>query len=324
MTNRRSLCSSLLTYGLAPHLLAQARPKLVGVLFPWSSEGAENLAATLVEELRGLGYQSGKHFNIVVRAAEGKNERLPELARELVKINTDVFVAATTNAASAAQLATRTIPIVFYSVAEPVKSGFADSLAHPGHNMTGVSNAGTSLDPKRLDLMKQMVPGLQRVAYLLNPTSPFYRGADKTYHALAESLGLRALIVNAGKAEDLEPAFREIKALHAQALVVMGDTYLFTLFEPIAVLAIRNRLPSMASFAAFAAAGGLMAYATSIDDVNRQVAAYEAKIFRNAKPEDIPISEPTRFDFVINRKTADLLKVMIPPTILLQATRVLE
>ena len=325
MISRRRLWISLCACGSLPSLRAQPRPKLVGGLFPWPRESLEEISADIIAALRDLGYVAGRHFNVVLRASDGKDERLPELAKELVQLNVDVLIAATTPAASAAQRATRTIPIVFYSVAEPVKSGFADSLAHPGHNLTGISNAGLSLDPKRLDLMKQMVPGLERVAYLLNPTSPFYSEASRAYRTLAEKVRLRVLIVNASKVEELEPAFREIAAFRAQALLVMGDTFL-TMFagESIAALAISHRLPSISPFAIGAEAGGLMAYGSKLESPWRKVAVYIDKLFRGLKPGDIPIEEPTHFDFVINRKTADLLHVKIPPALLLQATNIIE
>ena len=321
VVNRRNLCSTLLLWGIVPSSQAQARPKLIGGLFPWG--GAED-TASIVAPLRELGYESNRHFSFVPRSAEGRLERLPGIAKELVRFNVDLLIAATTNAAKAAQEATRTIPIVFYLVAEPVRSGFADSLAHPGHNMTGVSNVGTNLDPKRLDLLKQMVPGLERIAYLLNPASPFYPSAAQDYQALARKLGLRALMVNASNEAELEPAFREMVNFRAQALMVPGDAFLSSLSESIAALAVSHRLPSMWAFADSAELGGLMAYGSSDDGVARQVAGCVAKIFRGTRPEDIPIAEPMRFDFVINRKTADILRIKIPLALLLQATSVIE
>jgi putative ABC transport system substrate-binding protein len=173
--------------------------------------------------------------------------------------------------------------------------------------------------------MRQLIPGLERIAYLLNPTSPFYVGAAEDYQALARRFGLRALMVNASKAEELEPAFREMVAFRAQALVVMGDAFLSGLTNEIGALSASNRLPSIWSFGPPARARGvLIGYGANTEGYERQVAGYVDKIFQGAKPEDLPIVEPIKYDFVINRTTADLLKIKIPPPLLLQATSVVE
>jgi len=271
-----------------------------------------------------LGYVKDKHYHVELRAAEGRNERLPALAEQLVRLKADLIVAAPTDAVIAAQHATADIPIVFFSVADPVRSGFADSLAHPGHNLTGLSNFAGDLNTKRFELMKQMLPGLTRVAILANPTSSFYPGIASRWPLLAEQLGLRTLLVAAKTRDDLGPAFNAMSELRAEAAIVVGDAFLWNERQLIAELALRGHLPTMFTFVEHVEAGGLMSYGADTADVMRRVATYVDKIFRGVKPGDIPIEQANKIDLVINRKTANALHVIVPPALLLQAERVIE
>jgi putative tryptophan/tyrosine transport system substrate-binding protein len=321
---RRILFSFFLACGVVSCPRAQSRPKLIGGLLPVDQKAAERAVAEFVQALQQLGYVPRRDFNIVFRAADGSDERLRGFAAEMVTLNVDVFVVATTNAATALKEVAGTRPIVFYSVAEPVTSGFADSLTRPGRNMTGISNEGNNLYPKRLDLLRQMIPDLARIAFLVNPESPLKSWVPQSLQSLAEDAGLRAVTVNANKSEELDQAFREMVAFRAQALMVTGDVVLLRLRKSIADLAIKNRLATIWPFGVAAADGALMGYGANGDDVARQVAIYVDKILRGSKPGDIPIEEPTGFDFVINRRTADLLRIKIPSALLIQATEVVE
>ena len=270
-----------------------------------------------------LGYVKGTHFSLVARLAEGNYDRLPAFAEELVKHKVDLIFAASTAALRAAQGATSTIPIVFIYVTDPVGSGFAVSLARPGRNITGLTNITIDLDSKRLQLLKQMLPSLVRVACFLNPRSPFPKDAERM-QALAEPLGLHALPFYVSTPEELEPAFTAMNAERAQAFMVSSDSYLFSMRKQIADLALRHRLPSMWNFIDCVQAGGLMSYGGDDSAEMRKVATYVDKIFRGAKPGELPIQQPTKFDLIINRKTANALGLTIPPVLLVQAEKVID
>jgi putative ABC transport system substrate-binding protein len=303
---------------------AQPRPKVIGALNPYIRADVTPDKERFVQAMRELGYVHGTHFVIVERFADGKNDLLREFAEELAKLKVDLIIAASRNAVMAAQRATTTIPIVFVAVADPVEAGFADSLAHPGRNITGVSNFNTDLTQKRLQLLTQMVPGLARVAVLANPTNPFYPGLAQNYRALAEPLALQVMFVSASKPEELEPAFKSVSEFHRGAISVMADPFLWNQRRPIAELALRSRLPSISSFAECTEAGGLMSYGASSSGAMSLLATYVDKIFKGAKAGDLPIEQATRLDLVINRKTANALQLTIPRVLLLQAERVIE
>ena len=325
MITRRNLCVGLpLGLGLAPISHALGTPKVIGVFNPSFSEEVAPRLELFYQAMRDLGYVKGVHFEIVARMAEGRNERLLVLAEELVKLKVDLIFAASTHAVAAVQESTTTIPIVFIDVADPVRAGFADSLARPGRNMTGLSNFSADLNPKRFDLLKQMVPGLSRVVLLVNRNNPYYPSYVQRMQHAAEQLGLQTMPANVSASEDLELAFRAMKEFHAGAFLVTTDAYLWELRQRIADLALRNRLPSMSGFEECAEVGGLLSYGADSKVPMRRAATYVDKIFRGAKPSDLPIEQPTKVDLVINRKTASALQLTIPPVLLLQAERVIE
>jgi len=323
--NRRILLIGL-PIGLLPalHVRAQPQPKVLGLLSPYSSREIELGRDVLTRAMLDLGYTRGKQFVVVERLADGRNERLPELAAELVKLKVDLILASSTNAVAAAQAATTTIPIVFESVGDPVRAGFADSLAHPGHNITGLANFSADLAPRRFQLLKQMVPSLTRVAVLVNSTNPYYATQVPKTQAVAEQLGLRAQIVSASSPEEMEPAFLAFASQHAQAVFVSPDAYLWVQRQRIAELALKYGLPSMYPFAECVEVGGLMSYGVDYLNGIRVVASYVDRILKGAKPGELPIEQPTRVDLVINRRTADTLKLTIPQVLLLQAEKVIE
>ena len=215
-----------LGFVLASRVRAQQRPKVIGILSPYARAPFGPYRDVLVNAMRDLGHVMGTQFVLVERFADGRNERLGELAAELVSLKVDLIIAITTNAALAAKQATASIPIVFYGVGDPVVAGLADNLARPGRNLTGLANFSVDLNPKRLQLLKQMVPSLTRVAVLANSTNPYYTTQLERMQPSADRLGLRLLLVSASTLEDLEPAFKTMTQQHAEAVDVTADAYL--------------------------------------------------------------------------------------------------
>ena len=313
-----------LGFVLASRVRAQQRPKVIGILSPYASAPFGPYRDVLVNAMRDLGHVMGTQFVLVERFADGRNERLGELAAELVSLKVDLIIAITTNAALAAKQATASIPIVFYGVGDPVVAGLADNLARPGRNLTGLANFSVDLNPKRLQLLKQMVPSLTRVAVLANSTNPYYTTQLERMQPSADRLGLRLLLVSASTLEDLEPAFKTMTQQHAEAVDVTADAYLTAEGQRIAELALRSQLPSMFAFADAVEGGGLMSYGIDPMLQTRQIAVYADKLLRGAVAAELPIEQPTQVDLVINRRTANALQLTVPQTLLLQAEKVIE
>ena len=324
MLHRRELLLSVSSALLAVHARAQPAPKVIGVLSPYAGADVQATLAAFRQAMRDQGYAEGRGFTLVERFADGQNERLPALAAELVKLRVDLILASTTNAVKAAQAASSTTPIVFESVADPVVAGFAESVNRPGRNMTGLSNFSADLSPKRFQLLTQLLPALREVEVLSNLSNPYYLSQKPAIESVADKLGLRVNFVDAGTPEEVEQAFRTLSARRAVALGeeirVRGDDER----HRIAALALAHRLPSMFPFAAYVDAGGLMSYGVDPAPAIRQAAVFVDKIFKGAHPGDLPIEQPTRVEMVINRRTAGLLRLTIPPALLLQAERVIE
>jgi putative ABC transport system substrate-binding protein len=265
---------------------------------------------------------------IEYRDAEGRLDRLPTLAADLVALRVDVIVAPTIVAALAAKQATKTLPIVFAFVADPVESGLVTSLARPGGNVTGVSNLSSELVGKRLDLLKQAVPGVSRVAVLWQPGTADERVQTnqlKGAEVAARALGIRLQLVEARGPADLDRALSDMTKAGANALTVLGDSILlFTERVRVVELVARNQLPAVYNAREFVAAGGLMSYAVSYPDLFRRSAVYVDKILKGAKPRDLPVEQPTKFELVINLRTARALGLTIPPSLLARADQVVE
>lgn len=324
MLDRRGLLLGVPFALLAARARAQPAPKVIGVLSPYAGADAQATVTLFRQAMRDLGYAEGRGFTLVERFADGRHDRLPSLAAELVKLRVDLILASTTNAVKAAQAATSTIPIVFESVADPVVAGVAESVNHPGGNITGLSNFSIDLSPKRFQLLTQLVPALREVEVLANLSNPYYATQKPAIESLADKLGLRVNFVDAGTPEEVEQAFRTMAARRATALMVTADAYLYAQRQRIAALALSHRLPSVFPFAAYADAGGLMSYGVDPARAIRQAAVFVDKIFKGARPGDLPIEQPTRVEMVINRRTAALLRLTIPPALLLQAERVID
>ena len=274
--------------------------------------------------MRELGYVEGKNLVIEWRFAEGRTELLPVLAAELVRMQIDVIVTNGIAAAFAAQKATATIPIVFPNTGDPVAYGFVKSLAHPGGNMTGVSNVSGDIVAKHLELLIGMVPKLLRVAVLLNQSSKANIQNLQRVQSEAQRTSVKILPLEARIAPEIESAFSAMARDKVGAVIVLNETFFIQQRSQIADLAARNRLPSISAIREYAEVGGLMSYGPNISDSFRRVATYVDKILKGAKPADIPVEQPTKIEFVINRKTAKALGLTIPQSLLTSADKVIE
>jgi putative ABC transport system substrate-binding protein len=275
--------------------------------------------------LRDLGYVEGQNLVIAYRGAEGQDARLPALAAELVGLPVDVIVAVGPTATRAAQHATRTLPIVMTGTADPVGAGLVASLARPGGNTTGVSLMMAELPGKRLEILKETVPQSTRVAVLANPAFEVYPLYLHNLTVAARALGLHLQVVEVRSGEELAPAFAAMTRERADALMVLADPLLMdTLLGQVADLAATHRLPAMYNWRMYVEAGGLMSYGPSLPERHRRAATYVDKIFKGANPADLPVEQPTKFELVLNLKTAQALGLTIPPTLLFQADEVIQ
>jgi ABC-type uncharacterized transport system substrate-binding protein len=324
-------CIVTLTLGLlvAP-LLAVAQPAGKVHRIGWLSPGfprpdRDPPVDAFRQGLRDLGYVEGQNFVIEYRGAEGKEERLSDLAAELVRLHVDVIVAVGPSATRAVQHATRTIPIVMTGSADPVAQGFVASLARPGGNITGGSFLMAELPSKRLELLKETVPQSTRVAVVGNPADPSYEARMHNLRMAAQALGLHLHVIEVRRADELDPAFAAMTHAGADALLVLPDVALMDpLHGRIAALATQSRLPAMYGWRAYVEAGGLMAYGPSLRDLWRRAASYVDKLLKGAKPADLPVEQPTKFELVLNRKTAQALGITFPPTLLVLADEVIQ
>jgi ABC-type uncharacterized transport system substrate-binding protein len=306
---------------------AQQAPKIprIGFLAPGTPAATAQNTETFRQGLRGLGYVEGETFILEARYGEARFERLPALTRELVGLKVDVIVTTNDLAIAAVKRETRTIPIVMVNSTDPVGTGFVASLARPGANVTGLSNFSPELSGKRLELLREVIPGLSRVAFLWNPD---VRGSVLAYKetvGAARSLRLQLHSVELTRAEDLDRAFSEVMEQRAQVLIVQTpNPILFSNREQITTFAQRKRLPSIYGGSSYVNAGGLMSYGPSTPDMFRRAAIYVDKILRGAKPADLPVEQPTKFELVINLKTAKALGLTIPQSILMRADQVID
>jgi putative ABC transport system substrate-binding protein len=274
--------------------------------------------------MRELGYVEGKNLVIEWRFADSKMERLPGLAVELAQMKVDIIVTAGTPPASAAQKATATIPIVMGSSSDPVGSGLIKSLARPGGNITGLSDLRGELSPKHLEMLLTMVPRLSRVAVLVDPGDASHVATLQTVRAAAQRAGVKILRVEVRTPQEIENAFPMMVREKAGAVLVVSGGLSIRQGPQIAELAVQNRLPSINEVREYVEAGGLMSYGQNLAEKFRRAAIYVDKILKGAKPADLPVEQPTKFELVINMKTAKALGITIPQSILVQATKVIE
>lgn len=274
---------------------------------------------------RALGWVEGQNIAIEYRWAEGKYDRLPELAAELVRLKVDVSVTNATRAAIAAKNATNTIPIVFETLGDPVTTGLVASLARPGGNLTGVAGTGPELSGKQVELIKEVVPRLTRLGVLANPANAGITGVLRETEIAAKSLGVRAHVFNVEEPNRLDGAFVSMRREGANALFVPADAMLATERKRILALVEKARLPAMyVESPSWVAGGGLMSYGASLPDQFRKAATYVDKILKGAKPSDLPVEQPTKFELMINLKTAKQIGVTIPPNVLARADKVIK
>ena len=300
-----------------------ALPRRIGILLmAFSPESKE--AQAFRQTLRDAGYSEGRDVVIEWRSANGNYDRLPELVADLVQRNVDVIVVMTTVAAQAVKRATSTIPIVMVIVADPVGSGLVASLARPGGNVTGLSVMLADLTAKRLQLLKETIPRLTRVAVLWNPVTPWHPKVIEDLKSVAPSLSIEVSFVGVRTPEEIGPAFSAMTRAHAQALYVLGDAFFHSHRVTLLKLASKVRLPVISGSRPFADAGALMSYGPNYEDVFRQSSGYVDKILKGAKPGDLPIEQPTKFELVVNLKTAKALGITIPQSILVRADEVIR
>jgi putative ABC transport system substrate-binding protein len=316
----------LLAAPLAAEAQQAAKVARVGYL-AGSLAGGPHLPEAFLQGLRDLGYVEGRNVVIEYRDAEGKFERLPALAAELVALKVDVIVAASTLPAAAAKQATRTIPIVFAATGDPVTSGLVTSLARPGGNVTGLSVVAPELVGKRLEQLKQAVPGVSRVAVLWHPGFLGERAEKdmlKEAEVAGRALGVRLQFVEARGPEEFDRAFSDMTRARAGALTVLPSTMFLIERRRLVDLAAKNRLPAVYTWRESVDAGGLMSYGPNLADLYRRAANYVDKILKGAKPADLPVEQPTKFELVINLKTAKALGLTIPRSLLLNADELIQ
>jgi putative ABC transport system substrate-binding protein len=325
MDRRRFLLTALagaLVAPLAAGAEQASRPPTIGVLA--TARLTKAIQAAIRDGLREYGYVEGRNIAVEWRAAEGRLDRAAALATELAHLKVDIIVALLTPAVQAAKNATTRIPIVMAPAGDPVGSGFVVSLARPGGNVTGVTGIGAELSGKQIEALRQLVPGLTRLALLTNPIGDtFSKSLAAQAQAAAKTTGIRLHLVSVSNADELEPAFTTMASYRDEGVMVQGPIFV-PLFERIAQLGLRYRLPMISAPKEFAEAGGLLAYGASQTDLARRAMFYVARILRGARPADLPIEQPTKFELVINLKTAKALGLTIPPSLLARADQVIE
>ena len=319
---------ALLAAPLGAEAQQAAKIARIGYLSPNAANVNPRLVEAFRQGMRDLGYSEGGNLLIELRSGEGKPERLPAVAAELVALKADVIVSGGgTLAALAAQRATKSLPIVMVAVGDPVTSGLVSSLARPGANITGLSLLFPDLVGKCLELLKQAVPGVSRIAVLQQPGAVPERTEQdilKGAEVAARALGVQLQVVEARTAEDFDSAFSQMTRARADAVTVLSTPVFITGRNRLVELAAKHRLPTVFSFREYVEAGGLMSYGPDLADMYRRAATYVDKILKGAKPSDLPVEQPTKFELVINLKTAKQLGLTIPPSVLARADEVIQ
>jgi ABC-type uncharacterized transport system substrate-binding protein len=320
-----TLCAVLLALSV-PAEAQQQLKKLhrIGILLVGSSSFYSAWIDVFRQGLKELGYIEGKNIAIEYRYAEGKADRLPALAAELVGLKVEVVFTSSTPSVLAVKKVTSTIPIVFVSISDPVASGLVTSLARPGGNITGLSIVAVELSGKRLELLKEAVPSVTRVAFIWNSANPAQAPQWGEAQAAAQALGLQLQSLEVRSANDFDSAFEAALRERAQALVTTPAALLGAHLKRIVEFAAKNRLPTMYGNPQFVDAGGLMSYAPDYTVQYRRAAIYVDKILKGSKPADLPVEQPTKFEFIINLKAAKQIGLTIPPNVLARADKVIK
>jgi putative ABC transport system substrate-binding protein len=307
-------------------LAARAQPgklPIIGILGSGSPAGQGQWYAGFVQQLRELGWTEGRNVAIEYRWAEGLDGRFAEIAAEYVRRKVDVIVTSGNSAIAVAKQTTSVIPIVFAVAGDPVGTGLVENLARPGGNVTGLSGQGTDTTGKRLELLQEVVPGLQRLAVLAHVGSSYAALEMREVASVARPFGLDATLLEIRSAQDIAPAIAAVKG-RVQALYVVTDTFAYVQRIRIHTVTLAAQLPTMHGFREYVEAGGLMSYGASFPDLWRRAAVYVDKILRGSKPSDLPVEQPTKFELVINLITAKALGIEMPPTLLARADEVIE
>jgi putative ABC transport system substrate-binding protein len=316
-----AITGSAAAWPLAARAQQAGKKYVVGRL---SAGSASILSDLITEDLRELGWVEGENVEFERRYAEYRLERLPELAADLVRLKVDVILAVGTPATLAAKRATSTIPIVITDSADPLGSGLVASLAQPGGNVTGMSLMVPDIGGKRLELLKELLPRLARVAVLWNAANPALARIFKEVQAAGRTLGIEVQSLEVQQPDDFDGAFETVRRQHPDALMTVEDPLIFNHRKRIADFAIGQLLPTLAGFREFVGAGGLMSYGANFADLYRRAAGYVDKILKGAMPADLPVQQPTEFDLVINLQTAKALGITIPPMLLARANEVIQ
>jgi putative tryptophan/tyrosine transport system substrate-binding protein len=325
MRRRDLLALAAGTVALRP-LAGVAQPAIPVIGFLGNSTEAleSKLVGAFRDGLRDLGYVEGRNIRIEYRWAEGRYERLAPLIAELIAAKVAIIVTAGTPASLAVKKATTEIPLVMVAVGDPVGTGLVASIAHPGGSATGLTSITPELEGKRLELIKDMVPAVSRLAVLWNPANAYQLGDKKQVEAAAAVLHVPVLPLAVRTTEELNAAFAAILAERADAALVLADRFFLHNRQRIAAFLAEHRLPSMNAYRELVEAGGLMSFGPSYAVMHRQAARYVDKILRGAKPQDLPVEQPAKFEFVVNLKSAAALGLTVPPRILLRADEVIE
>jgi putative ABC transport system substrate-binding protein len=319
-----TVAGGLLAAPLAAEAQAPAKVSRIGFLSGQSPTDLARQLEAFRQGLRELGYVEGRNIAIEYRFAEGQPERLPALAAELVRLKVDIIVTSGTPAPLAAKQATTTIPIVFAVSNDAVAEDVVSSLARPGGNITGLTSIATEVVGKQLELLKEIAPKVSRVAVLRNPRNKGHPLTLRQAEGAAQVLGLQLHIMQAGSPAEIDAAFAAMRSERAGGILVLRDPLFLGQRTQIAALAAKSRLPAAYGFREAAEAGGLIAYGASVPFMYRSAATYVDKILRGAKPVDLPVEQPTKFELVINLKTAKALGLTIPPSLLQRADQVIE
>ncbi|HEY6858680.1 MAG TPA: ABC transporter substrate-binding protein [Pseudolabrys sp.] len=312
------------TWSLATHARAQAKIPRVGFMGNSSAALEANLVGAFREGLRELGYEEGHNIVIEYRWADGKYERFPALVTELIAAKVDVIVTAGTPAALAVKKATTTVPLVMVAVGDPVGTGLVPSLARPDGNLTGLSSVAPDLEGKRLELLREIVPSVSRVAVFFNSVNPFHVASMRQAQAAGKTLGIKVQQHDIRKSEDLDGAFAAIRKERPDALLILADRVFLHNRQRMMDFTQEQRLPNVNAYKELVEAGGLISYGPSYEDMHKRAAIYVNKILKGAKPGNLPIEQPTKFTLVVNLKAAKALDISMPPTVLSRADEVIE
>ena len=329
MVTRRRIVMALGVGALTPLIsFAQQPPKVwrIGFLSQRHMELVDTDYAygPFMQGLRELGYVAGKNIVIEWRSAEGKSERLPELAAELARLKPDALVAVGTPASLAVQKATTTLPIVMINAGDPIGTGLVKNLARPGGNLTGFSLMTAEIRPKQLEILREMVPALSRVAIMVNPANTSNITESKQLQTAAQRFGVTIQFVEARTPQEIASGFVEMARQNARALLLPRDALFIQQREQILQLLAKHRLPCISGYGEFAEAGGLMSYGPKLRENYRRAAIYVDKILKGANPGELPVEQPTTFELAVNLKTAKALGIKVPQTIMIQATKVID